>query len=336
MSSSFDLDRYLTPYKLGMPVLTGSGEPGKFDSHAVDCPFVFYHNDMFYMLFVGFDSKGYQTGLAVSDDLIHWDKRAVVLPREDHVGWDSVGAAGNWIVKENELFGLPSLKKIDRKYWMIYHSYPEVGYEEGPAQLGLAWTEDEELVNWHRLKEPVLSWNAGADWENGGLYKPCLLEHDGTYYLYYNAKNRPAEGLTHEQTGLATSKDLKNWERHAENPVVRVTDEAWDSRFCSDPCVFSDGDIWVMYYYGFNNVKAQDGIAFSRDMYTWQKHPDPIIRTGSPGELDSKYAHKPTVVYHNDNLYHFYCACRDYREGDPAKNLHDEFRCISVATSKPL
>lgn len=93
--TNIDVEKYLAPYKLGEPVLTGSGIPGTYDSHAVDCPFVFYHENQFHMLHVGFDGKGYQTGLAVSDDLIHWKHKGVVLKRDENVGWDKVGAASS-------------------------------------------------------------------------------------------------------------------------------------------------------------------------------------------------------------------------------------------------
>lgn len=104
--------KYLTPYKLGRPVLTGSGQAGTFDALAVDCPFIFYHNGRFHMMYVGFDGTGYQTGLAVSDDLISWRRKGPILKRDDHVGWDRVGAAGTWILKStNSIWDLPTLKK---------------------------------------------------------------------------------------------------------------------------------------------------------------------------------------------------------------------------------
>ena len=55
--------KYLTPYKYNEPVLAGSGRPGAFDEKSVDVPFVFRHNDRFYMVYTGFDGKvgpGYQ------------------------------------------------------------------------------------------------------------------------------------------------------------------------------------------------------------------------------------------------------------------------------------
>jgi len=221
----YDTDRFSTPHKLGRPVLTGSGVPGTFDSHAVDCPFVFFHGGAWHMLHLGFDGKGYQTGLAAGSDLLHWRHKAVLLARERSQGWDRIGAAGTWIIRQNDLYGRPVLKKIDGKYWMVYHSYPGEGYEVGPGEMGLAWTQDEELLDWKRLPEPVYSWREGADWEKGGLYKACLLEHQGSFYLFYNAKNRPSGGWT-EQTGLAVSSDLSTWRRHEENPVVCVAEGA--------------------------------------------------------------------------------------------------------------
>ncbi len=331
-----DIKTYLTPYKLGKPVLTGSGQPERFDAMAVDCPFVFYHNNCYHMLHVGFDGKGYQTGLAVSDDLINWESKGAVLKREEHTAWDRVGAAGTWIIKDtNNLSELPTLKKIDGKYWMIYHSYPDEGYENGAAQMGLAWTQDESLMEWHRLSEPVFSCKDGADWEKGGLYKACIIEEQGTYYLFYNAKNNTYSPWV-EQTGVAFSKDLFNWERYEGNPVMENCEGTWESMFCSDPCVLRDGGKWVMMYFGYDGKHAQDGIAISDDLIHWKKYRHPVLQHGQPDEIDEYHAHKPSAIKKDGVLYHFYCACRKNMEGDPTIKLAKSFRCISVATSQPL
>jgi predicted GH43/DUF377 family glycosyl hydrolase len=330
------VEKYITPYKFGKPVLTGSGASGEFDSLAVDVPFVFYHNNKFHMMYVGFDGDGYQTGLAESDDLMNWKKKGVILKREDNVGWDRVGAAGTWMVKNtNNLYELPTLKKIDNKYWLLYHSYPEKGYETGAAKMGLAWTEDEELLDWHRLPEPVFTWEEGENWERGGLYKGCLIEEKGIYYLFYNAKNETFSSWK-EQTGVAVSSDMFNWKRYEGNPVLRVPDEGWNSKFCSDPYVVKDNGLWLMFFFGYDGVHAQDGIAISEDLLRWEMYPVPILCNGSKGEIDESHAHKPSMIYYNGILYHFYCACRRHNDGDPSRNLGDEFRCITAATSKPL
>jgi hypothetical protein len=56
------------------------------------------------------------------------------------------------------------------------------------------------------------------------IYRPDLMLDHGTYYLYYNAKTDtlPASegGGWREQTGVATSTDLKSWARYQRNPIL--------------------------------------------------------------------------------------------------------------------
>ena len=329
------IEHLITPYKYNRPVLTGSGVDGTFNSKAVDCPSVFRHNGRFYMMYVGFDGLGYQTALAVSDDLIHWNEKAVILPRGSARGWDQVGMGGTALLMDNDLFGPRTLKKHDHKYWMMYHAYPALGYESGAAEIGLCWTEDEQLLDWHFHGPPVFSWRDGADWERGGMYKCFLLEHEHTFYLFYNAKDRK-DGQWIEQIGMAVSDDMIHWTRSFDRPVVPVTPYAWDGHFASDPQVFFDSRAkqWVMFYYGLGDLSACDGVAVSRDLYHWEKFPAPILTIGHRRSLDSRYAHKPSMIYHENILYHFYCACRTARETDICTN-GDEFRCISVARNVP-
>jgi predicted GH43/DUF377 family glycosyl hydrolase len=330
------IDKYITPYKLQRPLIIGSGKEGAFDKEAVDCPFIFRHRNRFYMTYVGYDGVGYQTAIAVSDNLIDWTPLGVILGKKDDDSWDSTGIAGTWIIKyDDSLFGLNEIKKVKGRYWLAYQAYPGEGYEYGAGEIGLAWTEDEELLEWNTLPEPVLRCKDGEPWESGGLYKACIVENDNKFYLFYNAKNRTFNGWI-EQTGFAVSEDLLNWERHAENPVMKVNSGTWESIFCCDPTVYRDDDNWVMFYYGFDGKHAQNGIAFSKDLEKWTKHPEPILKTGHKGEIDEKHAHKPSLIYHDGTLYHFYCACRPSRETDRAKIFGNEFRCITVASSKPF
>lgn len=63
------LDVVRTPTKLDRLVIAPSYKRGEYDSHAVDSPFPFFHDDKYWMTFIGWDGIGYQTGLAGSDDL---------------------------------------------------------------------------------------------------------------------------------------------------------------------------------------------------------------------------------------------------------------------------
>ena len=330
-----NMDAYQTPIRLGYELLAPSGITGQYDEMAVDCPFVFWHQNRWHMLHVGFDGRGYQTALAHSDDLLHWDKDAPIFSRED-----GISIAGVWLLKEDHLSSRPTLKKWQGKYWMVYHSYPDAGYEAGPACIGLAFTEDETLRHWTCLPEPILRWQDGAAWEHAGLYKGSLVEHDGRFWLFYNAKDREVWPW-HEQIGAAVSDDLVHWERLSENPLVCNTEGGWNAVFCADPYVVRDGNHWLMFYYGYDGRHAQEGLAWSTDLVHWEKLPAPILTHGEAGSLDETHAHKPCVIQANGSLYHFYCAVRPSKSGDPAQNADptqagavSEYRCITAAVSR--
>jgi len=132
---------------------------------------------------------------------------------------------------------------------------------------------------------------------------------------------------------LATSPDLVHWTRCADNPLIRTGEPgAFDDRFASDPCVLRDGSGWVMFYYGYSSDgHARDSAATSPDLLQWSKTGKILVDVGAPGSVDSRYAHKPSVIAHDGRLYHFYCAvcpANDPRQGEVE---HSEVRGISVA-----
>ena len=317
-------DRLLTPYKYGRLVLSASGEPQAFDSRSVDCPFAFRHRGRFYMTYTGFDGTGYQTGLASSRDLIAWHKEGAILRRDPTSPVAKYNVSLNWILRENDIRSPGELKRARGRYLGVYHAYPEAGLEQGPAVIGLAWSTD--LFHW-TLDPPCLRPEDGAAWERGGLYKPCLVEDAGTYYLLYNAKD--AAPRWREQTGVATSTDLKTWKRYAANPIIRNGPQGSpDERFASDPCVLRDGRQWALFYYGLDaKGAARDLLATSPDLFHADKCAQVLVDVGAPGSVDDRYAHKPSVIAHQGDLYHFYCAVT-------VQSGH-EIRGISVARSRP-
>lgn len=321
---------YRTPYKYGQLVLAASGVPGSFDEKSVDDPFVFLHDGAFHMLYIGFDGTGYQTGLAKSADLVHWQRVACVARRDPSSRYTRYNIALACIVRESKLTAPGNLKKVHGRYLGAWNAYPGAGYEEGAAVIGLAWSDD--LLHWE-LTDPILFPQDGAPWEHGGLYRPNLIEEGGTFYLYYNAKTDtlPASegGGWHEQTGVATSRDLKHWTRYAGNPVLRNgPHDSWDARFASNPFVVRHGSEWAMYYFGFDwHGKARELLAVGPDPYHFTKANEILIDVGAPGTVDETFAHKPSTIFHDGALYHFYCAVS-------GKWPH-EVRGISVARSKP-
>lgn len=189
------------------------------------------------MTIVGWDGIGYQTGLASSSNLLDWQSEGLILKRNPdgpitrYKICPDVDRPG-----ERDLFA-GKLKLIRGHYLGAYHAYPKPGLEAGPAVIGLCWSRD--LRHWE-IEPPCLRPEDGSDWERGGLYKACIVEYKGTFYLFYNAKT--VEQRWHEQTGVAYSSDLKRWTRFTGNPVIPSGGAgSLDERFASDPCVVQYG-----------------------------------------------------------------------------------------------
>ena len=315
-------------------MLAGSKAPGAFDEKSVDCPFVFRGDDRFYMTFVGYDGTGYQTGLASSENLIDWKNEGCILRRNPNSAITRYNIAMTWILRENELDSPGRLVKVGGRYLGAWHAYPNAGYEAGPAVIGLCWSED--LHHW-TVDEPCLRPDDPdtGPWEQGGLYKPCIVRHEGNYYLFYNAKTKPVQvnGRANwfEQTGAATSTDLKNWKRLPSNPLIHNGPSgSWDSRFASDPCVLHYKRQWAFFYFGLSNGdgKARELLALSKDgMLHPEKTDSILIAPGQKGSVDDDFAHKPSLITYQGDLYHFYCAV--------SGKWPNDVRGISVARSKP-
>ncbi len=315
---------YRTPYKYPDLILKGSGVAGSFDERAVDCPFVFSANGKFYLTYVGFDGKGYQTGICESDDLVNWTRKGLIMARDpdDPVTRYNIACAS--ILRENDLQSPARLIQVDGRYLAAWHAYPSPGYEEGPAVIGLAWSDD--LMTWER-GPVILRAEDGAEWERGGLYKPTIVRIGDVYHLYYNAKTQGTPWR--EQTGLATSSDLVTWTRHPASPLLENGGPGSpDERFASDPVVVRHDGRWGMFYFGLaKDGYARDLLAIGDTPTAFAKVDEVLIDVGAPGTIDEKYAHKPSVIWHDGALYHFYCAV----SGD----WPNDVRGLAVARSVP-
>jgi predicted GH43/DUF377 family glycosyl hydrolase len=331
MLSETLLPRVRTPHKAGKLLITPSYRRGDFDSHAVDCPFLFSHAGAYAMTYVGWDSTGYRTGLARSADLLTWEKQGMVIDRGPRGSVTEYNAALTSILRENDLYSPGALRQVGGQYLGTYHAYPNPGYEAGPAVIGLCYSPD--LRQWE-MGPPILQPDPACAWEAGGLYKSWLVEHNGTYYIFYNAKNQ-TDGAWKEQTGVALSTDLTHWERLSANPILRNGPSgAFDDVFASDPCVLRLDDAWVMFYFGLcSDGHARDGCAFSTNLLHWEKSNQILVDVGLAGEIDAVHAHKAGLIARGQQLYHFYCAVAPLPGGRSGDIVHSESRGITTSWS---
>ena len=102
---------YRTPYKYPELVLRATGKKSDFDGVSVDDPIVFRDQGRFYMLYIGFEGTGYQTGIAMSRDLLHWERVAPVGPRDPNSAYTKYNLAISSILRDKNLHGLAGIPR---------------------------------------------------------------------------------------------------------------------------------------------------------------------------------------------------------------------------------
>jgi predicted GH43/DUF377 family glycosyl hydrolase len=291
----------------------------------VDCPSVFRHDDKWYMVYLIFDGKGYETAIAESNDLLNWKPMGRILTRNEQQTWDSRQVGGYIALQDHTWGGSYKLRRYDGRYWLSYLAGALEGYETDPLAIGIAWTgTPTKPAEWNRIKQnPVLHPHDSdaREFEKKTLYKSNIIYDKNRtlrypFVMFYNAKQK---GRHIERIGMAVSQDMVRWQRYGDEPVIDNF-----KGISGDPQITKIGDVWVMFYFGAHwKPKAFDTFACSYDLVHWTKWTGPhLVEPSEPWDLT--YAHKPWMIKHKGIVYHFYCA------------VGDQGRVIAVATSKDL
>jgi len=202
----------------------------------VEDPRVVKIDDLYYLTYTGYNKQDAQLCLATSRDLIHWQRKGVLLPAYKgkwNVGWTKSGA----IVPE----------KIGGKYWMYYLGTAR----DKTDQMGIAYSTD--LVHWtDALDSPVLPRRAGHfDSRVVEPGPPPILTEDGIFLIYNGAddhlvyttgwvlfdKNDPTKVLARADEPIFQPE--QKWEKVGQVPNVVFVEG-----------LAREGDRWLFYYGG--------------------------------------------------------------------------------------
>ena len=322
-------DSVKTPYKYGLVLVPGD------DTKKMDCPSVFRKGNKWYMTYVIFNGRGYETWLSDSDDLLHWNTKGRLLSFSDTTQWDTHHKAGYPSLQDYTWGGSYAWQSYKGKYWMSYFGGNVRGYEAGPLALGIAWSKKSPntVTEWKRTPAPVFT-TTDKDvrwWENRKLFKSSVIWDKSKttgypFVMYYNANGDSAANNIktrwYERIGMAVSNDMIHWQRFHQEPVMHHP-----QGITGDAIIQKIGDVWVMFYFGAfweGRKDAFNRFACSYDLINWTdwKGAD-LINSSEP--YDARFAHKSFVVKWKGVVYHFYNAV----------NKKDQ-RGIAVATSKDL
>jgi len=214
------------------PVLSPEAEYEK--DGGVEDPRLQKFGGTFYLTYTGYNKKDAQLCLATSRDLIHWDRKGVLLPPYKgnwNKGWTKSGA----IVPE----------KINGKYWMYWLGTAA----DKTDQMGISYSSD--LLHWTEATEtPVLPRRAGNfDSRVVEPGPPPILTPSGIVLIYNGADDQ----LVY-RTGVAIfdRADPRKLLSRTDQPIF-VPEKEWEKVGQVPNVVFVEGMAragkrWLFYY----------------------------------------------------------------------------------------
>lgn len=202
----------------------------------VEDPRLVQFGDVYYLTYTGYNHKDAQLCLATSTDLIHWERKGVILPANK----------GNWNVKWTKS-GAIVPEKIDGKYWMYFLGTNA----DNKDQAGLASSTD--LLHWTEATQvPVLPVRPGRFDSRVAEPGPAPIDTPDGIVLIYNG----ADDKLVYRTGIAI------FDRNDPRKLIWRTDEPvffpvkeWEKVGQVPNVVFVEGmvkqrDRYLFYYGG--------------------------------------------------------------------------------------
>jgi beta-1,2-mannosidase len=202
----------------------------------IEDPRLVRFGETYYLTYTGYNRKDAQLCLATSKDLVHWDRKGVILPAYQgrwNVGWTKAGA----IVPE----------KIDGKFWMYFLGTAA----DKTDQMGIAYSTD--LLHWTEpLDAPVLPRRPGRfDSRVVEPGPPPTMTEAGIVLIYNGADDE----LVY-RTGIVRfdRADPRRVLSRVDTPVF-TPETAWEKTGQVPNVVFVEGLVrhgrrWLFYYGG--------------------------------------------------------------------------------------
>jgi len=216
------------------PVLSPEADYEK--DGGVEDPRLQRFGDTYYLTYTGYNKKDAQLCLATSQDLIHWERKGVILPAYKgnwNRGWTKSGA----MVPE----------KIGGKYWMYWLGTTA----DKTDQMGISYSSD--LLHWTEATEtPVLPRRPGKfDSRVVEPGPPPIFTKDGIILIYNGADDK----LIY-RTGVAVfdRKDPRKLLSRTDEPIF-TPEKEWEKVGQVPNVVFVEGMArqgkrWLFYYGG--------------------------------------------------------------------------------------
>jgi len=222
-----------------------------------------------------------------------WEKRGMIFCANNNSEWMKTHAS------------LPFADKISDDVYRIYFSTRNSNNQASIGYIETDMTNPTKILS--LSKEPVLSLGNIGSFDDNGVMGSCIVNKDGTKYLYYIGWNVGTTIPFRWSIGLAISKDGgKTFRKYSNGPILDRN--PIDPYLVSSPTVIFDEGKWKMWYISALRWEMHEGklrapyhikYAESNDGINWDRQGIVAIDFKYPGE----FAIGRASVIKEDNLY---------------------------------
>ncbi|MFL6464452.1 MAG: glycoside hydrolase family 130 protein [Bryobacteraceae bacterium] len=206
----------------------------------VEDPRVVGINGLYYLTYTGYDTHAAQLCLATSNDLLHWERKGVIMPAYRGT-WNTQWTKSGAIIPE----------KINGKWWMYYLGTRTDPDGKARDYMGLAVSDD--LLHWRDATDkPVLDRRPGAFDSRVMEPGPAPFVTEAGILLLYNGAN---DSLVYGPGWILFDRnDPRRVIARADGPFV-VPSLPWEKSGTVPDVIFLEGAIRKLNEPGANNLK---------------------------------------------------------------------------------
>lgn len=238
-----------------------------------------------------------------------------------------------WFIKQGNVWHMFHLQSDSSVLPKERHHLAEIGHATST-----------NLLDWKQQPVALIPGKEGS-WDDLALWTGSVIEHDGTFYQFYTGRSKAK--YWEQYIGLATSTDLKTWQKYAKNPILERTPDycpvtadaacnfggvpAW-----RDPSVIYDEveQKFVMVLtsrtpdatHKYNGAVA---VATSNNLTDWQVEA-PLLAPGIYEEMET-----PQLIVHKEHYYVFFSSFEFAYHPEQAKK-HGGYSGLHCYTSDAL
>jgi predicted GH43/DUF377 family glycosyl hydrolase len=236
LSTSTDGKNWSTPQ-----IILGPNDANDWEKD-LNRPVVVLKDKVYHLWYTGQAKGKSRIGYATSTDGINFTRRSnepVLSPEEE---WEKVAVMCPHVIWEEK-----------EKVFKMWYSG---GEQVEPDAIGYATSPDG--LKWTKRKKPVFEADPNKSWEQHKVTACQIIKRKSDYLMFYIGFH----DINFAQIGMARSKNgIDQWERYADNPIIKPTPGEWDASACYKPYVIQEKDRWLLWYNGRNESLERIGLA---------------------------------------------------------------------------